>query len=185
MKTRKHQHKRRNRGSIATLPIWMTDGIERAAGRNTSENSDIGIITAIKVATAGTSDISILHIIGKHIAYVRMICNMDYDARKQNGHQDMWAVSVLCAEIYRDAIEQFNAAESAAIDAGDAKTLHTFVTTSMDFVRRHSESESYVAWTSLEDRRRLSLLLGIDPVTGNMDADAGKLEQYLKMKAAA
>lgn len=178
-KPRKRIIRRRRMTDIGRMPLWLTDGINRASGQSTTEGMDSVLLASIGMAKVGTSDRATLHTIGKHIAYIRMMCNMDHDAGKDNGHLELWALSVQCAEIYRDLIAELNAAGVAQLGDGDAELLGAFVTVSMNYMRRHTEHESAAAWVALDDRRRLSLLVGIDPDTGKHNADDGKLEQFL------
>lgn len=163
---------------LSRMPLWLTDGFNRAAGKATTEGMDTAMLSAIGQAKAGTSDKKTINTIGKFVAYIRMLCNMDFDARKENGHTKLWALSVQCAEIYRDLISELNDNGSATLGEEEADLLGVLVSVGMNNMRRHTEQQSAFAWAALDDGARMLRLLGIDPETGKHNADDGKLEQF-------
>ena len=77
------------------------------------------------------------------------------------------------------------ACQNAGLDQDDITMLEVFVNVAHEFMRRHTEHEIAVAWQLLDTPNTLQLLLGIDPETGEYNADAGKMEQWLSERAAA
>lgn len=176
----------RRQGSRANLPVWLTDGINRAVDEETFDGAEMAARACILALQAGTASAVSINTIGKYIAFIRMLCLQDDKIGKNgNGHNTLCALAIQCAEIYRDALLGLKDEAMVGLDAEDIKLLNIFVDVSIDFTRRHTEHAIAYAWLTLEQTNTLQLLLGIDPQTGEHNADDGKLEQWIAEKERA
>ena len=186
MKKRTRKFITRRSHAVARMPVWVTDGINRAVGEPTFDDAEAsarGCIEALKLHAATQINVNTL---GKYIAFIRMTCLQDDTAGKTgNGHNGLWALAVECAAIYRDALNMVMAGQCAGLDDADLEILKVFVNVAHEFMRRHTEHEVAMSWQLMETPGTMQLLLGIDPKTGEHNADDGKLEQWIAEKERA
>lgn len=186
MKKRLRKFTSNKRHAVARMPVWVTDGINRAVGEPTFDSAEAAARACILALATRTATQINVNTIGKYIAFIRMACLQDDKAGKTgNGHETLWALAVECAAIYRDALDMVLLGKNAGLDQDDITMLEVFVNVAHEFMRRHTEHEIAVAWQLLDTPNTLQLLLGIDPETGEYNADAGKMEQWLSERAAA
>jgi len=171
---------------VSRMPVWVTDGINRAVGEPTFDSAEAAARACILALATRTATQINVNTIGKYIAFIRMACLQDDKAGKTgNGHETLWALAVECAAIYRDALDMVLLGQNAGLDQDDITMLEVFVNVAHEFMRRHTEHEIAVAWQLLDTPNTLQLLLGIDPETGEYNADDGKMAQWLSDRAAA
>lgn len=182
---KKRSFGRKPRNKTAGLPVWVVDGINSATGGQTCDSIEMAANASLLVLKTGTSDAMSLNTIGKFVAYIRLLCINDDAARKKNACSDMWGLSLLCAEIFRDYEQEMKASGHITLGDGDYEFIASFVRSGKAFLIRHTENECAKAWLALENPGVLNLLLGIDPDTGEYNADDGKLDKWFAERAAA
>lgn len=188
MKKRTRKFVARRGHAVARMPVWVTDGINRAVGEPTFDSAEAAARACILSLATHTATRINVDTIGKYIAFIRMACLQDDKAGKnRNGHNELWALAVECAAIYRDALDMVLQGNNAGLDDEDISLLEVFVNVAHEYMRRHTEHEIAVSWQLLDTPNTLPLLLGIDPKTGEYNADDGKLAQWIdeREKAAA
>jgi len=180
MKKRTRKFLTRRSHAVARMPVWVTDGINRAVGEPTFDSAEAAARACILALATRTATQINVNTLGKYIGFIRMACLQDDKQGKTgNGHNALWALAVECAAIYRDALDMVLAGQCAGLDDADVGMLEVFVNVAHEFMRRHTENDIAVSWQLLETPGTLQLLLGIDPQTGEYNADDGKVEQWL------
>lgn len=186
MKRKKSVGRRVNSVAVNRMPLWLTRGVESATNQASFDSVETTARACLLALKMGAAEQVNVNTIGKFIALVRLVCIMDEPLKKKNGFDAMWALAVQCAEIFRDADRDVKQNGKAKLDDDDVTMLDTFIGAASDFLIRHSPQEVGNAWKLLDTPGTLSLLLGIDPETGE-NSDIGKLDRWIdeRGKAAA
>ena len=73
MKKRLRKFTSNKRHAVARMPVWVTDGINRAVGEPTFDSAEAAARLHSALATRTTTQINV-NTIGKYIAFIRMAC---------------------------------------------------------------------------------------------------------------